>query len=48
MAALGSIRKRGVTLIIIVALGLFAFIAGDMFKGCEYFEARSVSRWVKC
>ena len=38
MAALGSIRKRGVTLIIIVALGLFAFIAGDMFKGCEYFE----------
>lgn len=40
MAALGSIRKRGVTLIIIVALGLFAFIAGDMFKGCEYFEGK--------
>jgi peptidyl-prolyl cis-trans isomerase D len=40
MAALGSIRKRGVTLIIIVALGLFAFIAGDMFKGCEYFEGQ--------
>ncbi len=40
MAALGSIRKRGVTLIIIVALGLFAFIAGDMFRGCEYFEGQ--------
>ena len=40
MAALGRIRKRGVTLIIIVALGLFAFIAGDMFKGCEYFEGQ--------
>ncbi|MBR1880048.1 MAG: SurA N-terminal domain-containing protein [Prevotella sp.] len=40
MAALGSIRKRGVTLIIIVALGLFAFIAGDMVKGCEYFAGQ--------
>lgn len=35
MAALGSIRKRGVTLIIIIGLGLFAFIAEEMFRSCE-------------
>ena len=27
MAALGKIRKRGVALVIIIGLGLFAFIA---------------------
>ena len=35
MAALGTIRKRGVTLIIIIGLGLFAFIAEEMFRSCE-------------
>ena len=35
MAALGSIRKRGVMLIIIIGLGLFAFIAEEMFRSCE-------------
>ena len=31
MAALGKIRKRGVTLVIIIGLGLFAFIAEEAF-----------------
>jgi len=35
MAALGKIRSKGVFLIIIIGLGLFGFIAGDMFKACE-------------
>ena len=35
MAALGTIRKRGVTLIIIVGIGLFAFIAEEMVRSCE-------------
>lgn len=35
MAALGKIRKRGITLIIIIGLGLFAFIAEEMFRSCE-------------
>ena len=35
MAALGKIRKRGVTLVIIVGLGLFAFIAEEAFRSCE-------------
>lgn len=35
MAALGKIRKRGVTLVIIIGLGLFAFIAEEMFRSCE-------------
>ena len=35
MAALGSIRKRGVTLIVIVGLALFAFIAEEFFRSCE-------------
>ena len=35
MAALGSIRKRGVTLIIIIGLALFAFIAEELFRSCE-------------
>ena len=35
MAALGTIRKRGVTLIVIIGLGLFAFIAEEMFRSCE-------------
>ena len=35
MAALGSIRSKGTFLIIIIGLGLFGFIAGDMFRSCE-------------
>lgn len=35
MAALGSIRKRGGVLIVIVGLGLFAFIAEEFFRSCE-------------
>ena len=35
MAALGKIRSRGTILIIIIGIGLFGFIAGDFFKGCE-------------
>ena len=35
MAALGKIRKRGVTLVIIIGLGLFAFIAEEDFRSCE-------------
>ncbi len=35
MAALGKIRSRGVTLIIIISFGLFAFIAEEAFRSCE-------------
>jgi len=35
MAALGKIRKRGVLLIIIIGLGLFAFIGEELFRSCE-------------
>lgn len=35
MAALGKIRQRGVTLIIIIGIGLFAFIAEEMVRSCE-------------
>ncbi|MCR4583407.1 MAG: SurA N-terminal domain-containing protein [Prevotella sp.] len=35
MAALGSIRKRGTILVIIIGLGLFAFIAEEAFRSCE-------------
>lgn len=35
MAALGKIRSRGITLIIIISLGLFAFIAEEAFRSCE-------------
>ena len=35
MAALGKIRKRGVTLVIIIGLGLFAFIAEEGVRSCE-------------
>ena len=32
MAALGKIRSRGVTLIVIIGFGLFAFIAEEAFR----------------
>lgn len=35
MAALGKIRSRGLTLIIIIGLGLFAFIAEGVVRSCE-------------
>jgi peptidyl-prolyl cis-trans isomerase D len=35
MAALGKIRSRGVILICIISLGLFAFIAEELFRSCE-------------
>ena len=35
MAALGKIRSKGVLLICIISLGLFAFIAEEMFRSCE-------------
>ena len=35
MAALGKIRRRGITLIVIIGLGLFAFIAEEAFRSCN-------------
>ena len=36
MAALGKIRSKGAYLIGIIGLGLFAFIAEEAFRSCEY------------
>ena len=35
MAALGKIRSKGVALVCIISLGLFAFIAEEAFRSCE-------------
>ncbi len=35
MAALGTIRKRGVILICIISFGLFSFIAEEAFRSCD-------------
>ena len=35
MAAIGKIRSWGPFLVGVIALGLFGFIAGDMFRSCE-------------
>ena len=35
MAALGKIRSKGVTLIVIIGLALFAFIAEEAFRSCN-------------
>lgn len=35
MAVLGKIRSKGVILIIIIGLGLFAFIAEEFFRSCD-------------
>ncbi len=35
MAALGKVRSKGVVLICIISLGLFAFIAEEAFRSCE-------------
>ena len=35
MAALGQIRKRGVLLVAVIGLALFAFVAEEAFRSCE-------------
>lgn len=35
MAALGKIRSKGLVLICIIGLGLFAFIAEELVRSCE-------------
>lgn len=35
MAALGKIRKHGVLLVVVIAVALFLFVAGDLFRGGE-------------
>lgn len=35
MAVLGKIRSKGITLIVIISIGLFAFIAEEAFRSCE-------------
>ena len=35
MAALGKIRSKGVALVCVIGLGLFAFIAEEAFRSCE-------------
>lgn len=35
MAALQKIRSKGVLLVSIIALALFLFVAGDLFRGLE-------------
>lgn len=35
MAALQTIRKRGVLLVSVIAVALFLFVAGDLFRGLE-------------
>ena len=35
MAAIGKIRSWGPTLVIVIGLALFAFIAEEMFRSCE-------------
>ena len=40
MATLGKIRSKGPLLVAVIALGHFAFIAGDGFKSCESFTAQ--------
>ncbi len=36
MAALGKIRSKGAVLIGIIGLGLFAFIAEEAYRYCDY------------
>ena len=35
MAAIGKIRSWGPVLVGVIGLALFAFVAGDLFRGCE-------------
>ncbi len=35
MAALQTIRSKGVLLVSVIALALFLFVAGDLFRGCQ-------------
>ena len=38
MAAIGKIRSWGPTLVIVIGLALFAFIAEEMFRSCEAYK----------
>ncbi len=42
MAALGKIRSKGVVLVCVIGLALFAFIAEELFRSCE--SSRNESR----
>ena len=35
MAAIQKIRSKGVLLVSVIALALFLFVAGDLFRGLE-------------
>lgn len=41
MTALGKIRSKGILLIIIIGLGLFAFIAEEAFRSCNGIKAQN-------
>lgn len=41
MTALGKIRSKGILLIIIIGLGLFAFIAEEAFRSCNGIKGRN-------
>ncbi len=41
MAVLNKIRQRSLILILIIALALFAFVIGDLFKSSDGFSAKS-------
>ena len=43
MAALGTIRKRGVILVCIISFGLFAFIAEEVGSFGNHYSSTSTS-----
>ena len=47
MAALGKIRSKGVTLIVIIGLALFAFIAEEAFRSCNGIKGEARQQMVK-
>ena len=47
MAALGTIRKRGVILVCIISFGLFAFIAEEALRSCDSAKNNERSRLVR-
>ncbi len=44
MAVLGKIRSRGIALVIIIGLGLFAFIAEEAFRSCNSLKGQASQR----
>lgn len=44
MAAIGKIRSWGPALVAVIGLALFAFVAGDLFRGCESSNVASKQR----